>query len=157
MGRFLLASWDGAGNEPPAIAIAQELRSRGHEAIFAARERQRRRFVEAGFRFLPLEPSWGHWRQVVHDPIFSAMSHEGWTSPGHLEAVPKIFKQERCDALLIDCLMFAALTTAEHLRLPAAILVHTAPGALVPPGGPFGSLSAWVRQHAARIAGPAAG
>ncbi len=137
MGRFLFLSWDGAGNEPPAIGIAQELRNRRHQIIFAAQPRQRERFVEAGFGFSPLESSWGHWRETVHDPVFSATSHEGWTSPGHLEAVPEIFSREGCEALLIDCLMFAALTTAERLRLPAAILLHTVPGALVSPGGRF--------------------
>ena len=38
MRRFLFLTWNGAGNQPPAIAIAQALRARGHEA---AAERRR--------------------------------------------------------------------------------------------------------------------
>jgi UDP:flavonoid glycosyltransferase YjiC (YdhE family) len=137
VGRFLFVTWDGAGNEAPAVGIGQELRGRGHQVVFAARRRQRDRFENAGFRFLTLEPSWGHWRETAHDPIFSATSHEGWSAPGQLEALPEIVAREGCDAVVIDCLMIAAMTAAEKLRLPAVVLVHTAPGALAPPDGQF--------------------
>lgn len=35
MSRFLFLTWDGGGNQSPAIGIAQELRGRGHEVVFA--------------------------------------------------------------------------------------------------------------------------
>jgi hypothetical protein len=38
---------------------------------------------------------------------------------------------------VIDCSMFGALAAAERHQLPAVVLVHSAPGVLVPPGGPF--------------------
>ena len=49
--------------------------------------------------------------------------------------MPELVADEGCDVLVVDCLMFGALAAAERLTVPAAVLVHSAPGALVPSGG----------------------
>ena len=59
MTRFAFATWDGGGNLPPAIGIAQELASRGHHLEFIGYEVQRRGFAERGFAFSALRRS-GH-------------------------------------------------------------------------------------------------
>ncbi|NED58669.1 hypothetical protein G3I24_48265, partial [Micromonospora aurantiaca] len=38
------------------------------------------------------------------------------------------------DGVVADCLMFGALARLETSVVPAAVLVHSAPGALCPPG-----------------------
>ena len=58
-----------------------------------------------------------------------------WACLGHLGDVPELVADEGCDVLVVDCLMFGALAGAERLTVPTAVLVHSAPGALVPPGG----------------------
>ena len=35
MPHFLFITWHGGGNDPPAISIAQELKTRGHRVTFA--------------------------------------------------------------------------------------------------------------------------
>lgn len=42
MARYLFLTWDGAGNQPPAVGVAQALRERGHNVVFAGYESQRR-------------------------------------------------------------------------------------------------------------------
>ncbi len=41
MARYLFLTWDGAGNQPPAIGIAQARRERVHSVMFAGYGSQR--------------------------------------------------------------------------------------------------------------------
>jgi MGT family glycosyltransferase len=47
--------------------------------------------------------------------------------------VPDVFARERADVLVVDCMLLAALSAVERARLPAAVLVHSPPGALLHP------------------------
>jgi hypothetical protein len=51
MAGHLFLTWNGAGNQPPAVGIAQVMRERGHQVIFGGFESQRRYFKERGFVF----------------------------------------------------------------------------------------------------------
>src|SRR5215831_12881254 len=62
MARFLFLSWNGAGNQPPAVGIAQALAKRGHAVTFAGYENQRGYFTTRGFRFVLLERASAAWR-----------------------------------------------------------------------------------------------
>lgn len=57
-----------------------------------------------------------------------------WACPDHLRDIPELVAAEDYDAIVVDCLMFAALAAVERLTVPAMVLVHSASGALVPPG-----------------------
>jgi UDP:flavonoid glycosyltransferase YjiC (YdhE family) len=140
MARFLFLTWDGAGNQPPTVAIAQALESRGHNITFAGYENQRNYFSERGFRFTLLERSARKWREENRERMFAVKLEAVWASAEHLEDVPQLMARERCDAVIVDCLMFGALAAAEKFELPAAALVHSAPGALMPPNGQFETL-----------------
>ena len=140
MARFLFLTWDGAGNQPPAVAIAQALESRGHKVTFAGYENQRDYFTERGFRFTLLERSARKWRNENRERMFAVKLEAVWASADHLDDVPQLMARERFDAVIVDCLMFGALAAAEKFRLPAAALVHSAPGALMPPNGQFETL-----------------
>jgi UDP:flavonoid glycosyltransferase YjiC (YdhE family) len=50
-----------------------------------------------------------------------------------LDEIPRLVSDRDDTFLVIDCMLFAALTAAERVRLPAAVLVHSAPGALLHP------------------------
>jgi len=140
MARFLFLTWDGAGNQPPAVAIAQALKSRGHEITFAGYENQRSYFAGRDFRFVLLERSASKWRDDARERMFAVKLAAVWASSDHLIDVPRLTEREHCDAVIVDCLMFGALAAAEKLQLPAAALVHSAPGALMPPNGQFEKL-----------------
>jgi MGT family glycosyltransferase len=140
MARFLFLTWNGAGNQPPAVAIANALKSRGHKITFAGYENQRSYFSERHFNFVLLERSARKWRDENRERMFAVKSEAVWASSDHLDDVPQLMARERCDAVIVDCLMFGALAAAEKFKLPAAALVHSAPGALMPPNGQFETL-----------------
>jgi UDP:flavonoid glycosyltransferase YjiC (YdhE family) len=137
MARYLFLTWDGAGNQPPAIGIAQALRERGHDVMFAGYGSQRSLITARGFRFALLERSAALYRQAHSKDVFALKMEAVWASTRHLDEVPELIDREACDVLVIDCMMFGALAAAETARVPVAVLVHSAPGALVPPGGQF--------------------
>jgi MGT family glycosyltransferase len=140
MSRFLFLTWNGAGNQPPAVAIAQALEKRGHEITFAGYENQRIYFTERGFRFVLLGRSSATWRDEPPERMFAIKLRAAWASSDHLADVPHLISQEQCDAVVVDCLMFGALAAAEQAHVPTVTLVHSAPGALMPPKGGFESL-----------------
>jgi UDP:flavonoid glycosyltransferase YjiC (YdhE family) len=137
MARFLFLTWNGAGNQAPAIGIAQALRERNHDVVFAGYESQQPLFAGRGFRFALMQRSAALWRQGCSNGTFALKVATVWASHQHLNEIPELLVRERCDVLVIDCLMFGALAAAETARVPVAALVHSAPGALVPPGGEF--------------------
>jgi MGT family glycosyltransferase len=140
MARFLFLTWNGAGNQPPAVAIANALKIRGHKITFAGYENQAGYFAEHNFPFVILERSARKWRDENRERMFAVKLEAVWASFDHLDDVPKLMTREHCDAVFIDCLMFGALAAAEKFKLPAATLVHSAPGALMPPKGKFETL-----------------
>jgi UDP:flavonoid glycosyltransferase YjiC (YdhE family) len=139
MQRYLFLTWNGAGNQPPAVAIAQALRQRGHEVTFGGYDGQRRYFTERGFRFVSLGRSSAAWRDEPPERMFAVKLQTAWSSPDHFVDLPRLISEERSDVVFIDCLMFGALAAAEREHIPAATLIHSAPGALMPPGGRFES------------------
>src|SRR4029453_13819581 len=107
--RFLFLTFDGGGNQPPAIGIAQALRDRGHEVRFAGYASQRQRFTASGFDFMVLERS-----QVAIDKAAYA---GGWAPllegvlvcAAQIHEVPEAVTRARADVVVVDCMMFAAL------------------------------------------------
>ncbi len=156
MARFLFLSWNGAGNQPPAVGVAQALRKRGHDVTFAGYENQRNYFASRGFRFVLLERSAAVWRDEPPERMFAVKLRAAWASSEHLEDVPQLISRERCDVLVVDCLMFGVLAAAERAQTPSVALVHSAPGALMPPKGKFeGLLYNAVNEMRTRVGLPA--
>ena len=140
MSRYVLLSWNGGGNEPPAIGLAQALKNGGHDVTFAGYENQRDRFTARGFRFVLLEHSSAQWQDVPPERLFAMKMQTAIASLAHLDDVPQLISREQYDVLVVDCMMFGALAAAESIRVPTVVLVHSPPGAVFPPGGQFESL-----------------
>jgi UDP:flavonoid glycosyltransferase YjiC (YdhE family) len=137
MARVALLTWDGAGNQPPAIGIAQALIDRGHEAVFAGYAGQRDHLRMRGLRFVQLRCASAAWQDLPPPSMFAVKLRAAWAAAEHLQDVPALLAEEQPDALIVDCLMFGALAALESTGVPTMVLVHSAPGALLPPGGPF--------------------
>lgn len=139
MSRYLFVTWNGAGNQPPAIGLAQALRSRGHEIVFAGYASQQPRFEESGFRFVVMEASEEAVREASGEQDLARYVNLAIRlCTAQLHEVPQLFASEHADALVIDCMMFAALAATEVSALPAAVLVHSAPGAMLRSDGTMG-------------------
>ncbi|MPZ60512.1 MAG: hypothetical protein GEU93_04285 [Propionibacteriales bacterium] len=134
MFRYLFLTWPGAGNQVPATGLACELVAQGHEVVFAGYEVQRERFEQLGLGFRTLEGAQRDWPRAQPDNWMRALVGTVWASEKHLTDVPEALAASY-DVLVVDCLMFGALAAAERLGVPTVVLVHSAPGALVPPGG----------------------
>lgn len=137
MARFLFVTWLGGGNQPPAIGAAQELQARGHTVTFAGYASQRDRFMQLGFEFHVLQEAEALVREYSPEDLFALLVEAVWACPAHLRDLPAILSREHYDVVVVDCLMFGALAAAEVAGLPTAVLVHSAPGLLVEPGGPL--------------------
>jgi MGT family glycosyltransferase len=131
--RFVFLTWNGGGNQPPAIGIAQELSKRGHQIVFAGYAAQEPYFTTRGLSFVLLERSQQAWDQAPAENPVVQLVDGVLVCQAHLDEVPEIFHRERADVLVVDCMMFAATLACDLARLPAAVLVHSAPGALLHP------------------------
>lgn len=134
MARFAFVTWDGGGNASPAIGIAQELKLRGHDVVFAGYETQRKRFEAQGFPFIPLRRSGSfdiyHPRRVAELIPFMA---NVWACSAHLDDVPDALEETSADALIVDFMMQGALAAAQRLSAPVAVLAHSSITGLIPP------------------------
>jgi MGT family glycosyltransferase len=141
MTRFAFATWDGGGNVSPAIGVAQELRLRGHDVVFAGYETQRKRFEAQGFALYALRRSGSfdiyHPHRVAERVPFIA---NVWACPAHLDDIPDALEEIFADALVIDFMMQGALAAAQRLSTPVAVLAHSSIAGLIPP--PESSLGA---------------
>jgi UDP:flavonoid glycosyltransferase YjiC (YdhE family) len=135
MSRYLFFTWSGAGNQPPAIGMAQALARRGHDVVFAGYAAQRDLFERHGFRFLRLERASQLWSRIFPEYPRTAKIDAAWASSAHLDDVPDLLSAIAPDVAVVDCLMFGALAAVEKAEMPAAVLLHSAPGAIMPPGG----------------------
>jgi UDP:flavonoid glycosyltransferase YjiC (YdhE family) len=134
MARIAFATWDGGGNVPPAIGIAQELKRRGHDVHFFGYESQRERIEARGFAFSVLERTGGFRATgLAPDRRIAELLRNVWTCPDHWEDIPAALAQHHADLLVVDFMMQGVLAACERITIPVAALVHSALAGLVPP------------------------
>jgi MGT family glycosyltransferase len=142
MTRFAFVTWDGGGNVPPAVGIAQELAKRGHGIDFIGYEVQRKPLEARGFRFSALKRSGRFDIYGATDPAerLTALISNVWACPEHLDDIPDAVIERGVDVLILDFLMSGALAAAARLKVPVAVLAHSTVAGLVPlPESPMGT------------------
>lgn len=156
MARVLFLTWYGAGNQVPAIGLAQELAARGHEVHVAGYADQRPLFEGCGFTFSVLTGAEATYKAALRDGgagVMAALLEGVWACPAHLGDVAELAAGP-WHAVVADCMMFGALAALEDAPVPTAVLVHSTPGGLAPPGGPGEALILGavndLRKHAGR-------
>jgi UDP:flavonoid glycosyltransferase YjiC (YdhE family) len=114
MAEILFVTWDGGGNVPPAVAIADELRRRGHGVRFVAHPSQRADLEADG---LTVEPS-VHTRPFDSADPGSVLAMIGMFGDRGLgrDALAALARQP-ADLVVVDCLLFGAM---EELRRSAS-------------------------------------
>jgi MGT family glycosyltransferase len=155
MTRFAFVTWDGGGNTPPAIGIAQELVLRGHDVVFLGYEVQRKRFEAQGLAFTTLRRSGFFDIYNAREPAerIAGLMANVWACPEHLADVPDAVADSSSDVLIVDFMMQGALAAIPPLSLPTAVLAHSSiVGLIPPPDSPMGAarLAAtnWLRDRA---------
>ena len=101
MTRFAFVTWDGGGNLPPAIGIAQELAARGHSVRFLGYEVQRETIKGLGFELSVLRRS-GNFDAFVGvepDQRLAALIRNVWACPEHLQDIPDALTEHPADLL----------------------------------------------------------
>jgi UDP:flavonoid glycosyltransferase YjiC (YdhE family) len=123
-GKFLIISWDGGGNVPPALNLGARLVHLGHHVRLLGWESMESRAATAGLGFAayPSVPSWPAgvslekaWRTRLIPALFG---------PGVRDDIRNEIEEFSPDVVVVDCMVGAGLEVADTLDLPRAILIH---------------------------------
>jgi MGT family glycosyltransferase len=141
MTRFTFVTWDGGGNVPPAVGIAQELMARGNEVRFLGYVAQRTALEARGLPFsaLPRSGNFDLYEEGVPEKRLAAIIRNVWACPEHLDDIPDDLAAHPADVLVIDFLMQGALAQARRTGIQVAVLAHSAMAIVPPPNSPMGS------------------
>jgi UDP:flavonoid glycosyltransferase YjiC (YdhE family) len=137
MSKILFVTWPGGGNQVPAIGLAQQLRRDGHETVFAGYIDQASRFTLLDLEFVQLTRSGTTWESFDTADLMPLLVKHAWACPDHVADTAEILDRYQPDLVVVDCLMGGVLAAMETSHIPTVALVHSAPGALAPPGGPI--------------------
>jgi MGT family glycosyltransferase len=142
MTRFTFVTWDGGGNLPPAVGIAQELIARGNEVRFLGYLPQRAAIEGRGLPFsaLPRSGSFDLYEKRAPEERLPAIIRNVWACPEHLDDIPDVLAAHPTDVLIVDFLMQGALAQARRTDIAVAVLAHSSVAGIVPtPDSPMGS------------------
>jgi UDP:flavonoid glycosyltransferase YjiC (YdhE family) len=125
MARLLVATWDGAGNTVPTLAIVEALVGRGHAVDVIGHDVQKPWFEAAGAAFLPFEttPQWNQGERQAdsgEDVITRFMAFDAAAANDVVAATTKL----KPAAVLIDCMMPSVLRAVTGGGVPTVALVH---------------------------------
>jgi UDP:flavonoid glycosyltransferase YjiC (YdhE family) len=128
MSRYLIVTWDGAGNLVPTLGITRTLVERGHDVRMIGHDTIAERCGDVGARFVPLTqgPGW----DAMEDPNdFEAevelLIEELCFSTTIAADLAHELGREPADAVLVDCMLFTAIDVALASGTPTAALFHT--------------------------------
>jgi MGT family glycosyltransferase len=123
-GRFVIVSWDGGGNVPPALAIGRRLGLAGHQVRILGSPSLQDRFESGGldFRGFRHAPDWGSHLGRTFDVAYLL---ELLCGPGVGQDLESELAREPADAAVVDFMLWGALAKAEQTRIATAAFVHT--------------------------------
>ncbi len=128
MTRYLVVTWDGAGNLLPTLGITRALVAAGHDVRLLGHDTIRERCGDAGARFVVLPQPQG-WDEMENPDDTEAeielLLDTLCLSTPIAEAVAGELEREAADVVLVDCMLFSAINVAQAAGLPTAALFHT--------------------------------
>jgi hypothetical protein len=122
--RFLIVSWDGGGNTPPALNLGARLARQGHQVRLLGWESMAPRAAAAGVEFAtyPSVPPWPPelaFEDALEERLLPALA--GPATRDDILTEANGFAPD----VVVDCMMDAGLEAAHVLGLPCAVLVHS--------------------------------
>lgn len=121
MADILFVTWDGGGNVPPALAIADELRRRGHETRFLGHAGQRDALAGAGHGFTAYTEAEDF---VGSEPASVPRLVRLFSDRGMGRDLVALTEREPADLVVIDALLMGALDAASRAGLRYVPLQH---------------------------------
>ena len=120
----LIVTWDGGGNVPPALALAERLAARGHRVRVSGPASMDRAVTATGATLVP-------YRTVRALP--AGLRHEdNWPTieailngPAMIDDLLAEHRADPIGTIVVDSMSGAGLAVGEAFRIPMAILVHT--------------------------------
>jgi UDP:flavonoid glycosyltransferase YjiC (YdhE family) len=129
MAKFLVVTWDGAGNLTAALGMARGLVARGHDVRFLGHRTVGERCEAGGWRFR----SFTHTANLDSSVAFPTESEELAFMVGELMMSANVARdvadelgREPADALVADSMLLGALSVGEAQRVPTVALFSTA-------------------------------
>lgn len=142
MTTVLFVTWDGGGNVPPALAIAEELANRGARVRFLGHEGQCAAIEGAGFAFEAFRHA-KPWAVLAPRGPLAPLAFLGvFSDRGMGRDLVESLEREPADRVVVDGLLIGALDGASRAGIPVMILVHTLRDVMVRAltGGPLALL-----------------
>lgn len=122
-GRFLITTWEGGGNVPPALALGMRLRRRGHDVRLIGSVAQAGAAAEAGLDWTAYRrvPAWPAGVPLEDDfPGLKTML-EG---PDMARDIFDELQERPVDVLVADCMSPAAMAAGSAAGVAMVVLVH---------------------------------
>ena len=122
MAEILFVTWDGGGNVPPAVGIAEELARRGHRVRFLGHAGQRPAFDRRGLEFsaFPTARAFDSTVPATKPRILATLGDRamGVDVLAALEA-------RRADVVVVDCLLFGVMDALRRAGRSYVALEHS--------------------------------
>lgn len=127
MARYLVVTWDGAGNLVATTALARTLVERGHDVRLLGHRSIDRRVGAHGWRFRPFErtPDFNSSEAFDLEAEMQSLSASLWFNGTVGLEVRDELEREPADALIVDCMLGAGLSAGQAAGVPTAALFHT--------------------------------
>src|SRR5262245_46882328 len=125
-GKILVVTWNGGGNVPPALSLADELRRRGHDVRVLGHGPQRATVEGAALRFEASQHA------APHSPLdragfarFAAEHVRLYVDPGARVDLMAALDREGADVVVVDALLLDALRALQRRGTRHVVLHHT--------------------------------
>jgi UDP:flavonoid glycosyltransferase YjiC (YdhE family) len=122
MAEILFITWDGGGNLPPAVGIAQELAARGHRVRFLGHARQAAGFAEKGLEFRAY-PTARPFDSTVPTSPLAIVATFGDRAMG--ADVLQELAARPADVVVVDTLLFGVMAALRTSGRPYVALEHS--------------------------------
>ena len=122
MAEILFVTWDGGGNVPPAVGIAEELKARGHRVRFLGHPRQAPAFAERGMEFAGF-PTARPFDSTVPATPLKVLSMLGDRAMG--ADVVAALQERPAEVVVVDCLLFSVMDALRAAGRSYVALEHS--------------------------------
>jgi MGT family glycosyltransferase len=127
MSRFLVVTWDGAGNLVSTLGIAARLAQRGHDVRLLGHRSIQHRFGDGGWTFRPFVHTAEFDSTVPTDVSAeqSALAELLFFNDSVARDVVDELERESADVVVADCMLLGALSAGQASGRPTVALFHT--------------------------------